>query len=165
MLAYIGCIQLVLRRQRFGDHCHPCFAPCTRRQQPAFLSWFLETLSLRCTLLLGVGITFSCMALIFNALAKGYDFFTYYFTLFLAPMMFLSGIFFPREQLPAFVRAIADWLPLSVAVDLVRLLYMDRRPEHALRHGLVLAVFAVVSFWIALALTRKRFRSWGAGLG
>lgn len=44
--------------------------------------------------LLGVGITFSCLALIFNALAKGYDFFTYYFTLFLTPMMFLSGIFF-----------------------------------------------------------------------
>ena len=39
--------------------------------------------------LLGVGITFSCIALIFNALAKGYDFFTYYFTLFLTPMMFL----------------------------------------------------------------------------
>jgi lipooligosaccharide transport system permease protein len=51
--------------------------------------------------LLGVGIAFSCIALIFNALAKGYDFFTYYFTLFLTPMMFLSGVFFPREQLPA----------------------------------------------------------------
>ena len=37
--------------------------------------------------LLLVGITFSCVALIFNALAKGYDFFTYYFTLFLTPMM------------------------------------------------------------------------------
>jgi lipooligosaccharide transport system permease protein len=37
---------------------------------------------------------------VFNALAKGYDFFTYYFTLFLTPMMFLSGVFFPREQLP-----------------------------------------------------------------
>jgi Nod factor-specific ABC transporter NodJ protein len=33
-------------------------------------------------ILLCVGITFSCIALIFNALAKGYDFFTYYFTLF-----------------------------------------------------------------------------------
>ena len=109
--------------------------------------------------LLGVGITFSCMALIFNALAKGYDFFTYYFTLFLTPMMFLSGIFFPREQLPAFVRAIADWLPLSVAVDLVRPLFLDRWPDQPLRHVLVLALFAVVSFWIALALTRKRFRS------
>jgi len=109
--------------------------------------------------LLGVGITFSCMALIFNALAKGYDFFTYYFTLFLTPMMFLSGIFFPRDQLPPLVRLLADWLPLSAAVDLVRPLFLDRWPEHALRHGLVLTVFAGVSFWVALALTRKRFRS------
>jgi hypothetical protein len=54
--------------------------------------------------LLGAGITFSCIALIFNALAKGYDFFTYYFTLFLTPMMFLSGVFFPRDQLPVAVR-------------------------------------------------------------
>jgi lipooligosaccharide transport system permease protein len=109
--------------------------------------------------LLGVGITFSCMALIFNALAKGYDFFTYYFTLFLTPMMFLSGIFFPREQLPDFVRVIADWLPLSVAVDLVRPMFMDRWPDEPWRLVLVLAGFAGVSFWIALALTRKRFRS------
>jgi lipooligosaccharide transport system permease protein len=109
--------------------------------------------------LLGVGITFSCMALIFNALAKGYDFFTYYFTLFLTPMMFLSGIFFPREQLPAFVRVIADWLPLSVAVDLVRPMFMDRWPDEPVRLVAVLAMFAGVSFWIALALTRKRFRS------
>jgi len=36
----------------------------------------------------GVGITFSCIALIFNALPQGYDFFTYYFTLFLTPMIF-----------------------------------------------------------------------------
>ena len=70
--------------------------------------------------LLCVGITFSCLALIFNALAKGYDFFTYYFTLFLTPMMFLSGVFFPSDQLPPWVRAIAEWLPLSQAVALVR---------------------------------------------
>ena len=110
-------------------------------------------------ILLLAGITFSCMALIFNALAKGYDFFTYYFTLFLTPMMFLSGIFFPREQLPAFVRAIADWLPLSVAVDLVRPMFMDRWPDEPVRLVLVLVGFAGVSFWVALALTRKRFRS------
>jgi lipooligosaccharide transport system permease protein len=109
--------------------------------------------------LLGVGITFSCMALIFNALAKGYDFFTYYFTLFLTPMMFLSGIFFPREQLPSFVRVVADWLPLSVSVDLVRPMFLDRWPEEPVRLVGVLAGFAGVSFWVALALTRKRFRS------
>jgi lipooligosaccharide transport system permease protein len=108
--------------------------------------------------LLGVGITFSCLALIFNALAKGYDFFTYYFTLFLTPMMFLSGIFFPLEQLPLVVRTISSWLPLTNAVELVRPLFMDQWPAHALRHALVLVVYAVGGFWIALALTRKRFR-------
>jgi lipooligosaccharide transport system permease protein len=104
-----------------------------------------------------VGITFSCIALIFNALAKGYDFFTYYFTLFLTPMMFLSGVFFPLEQLPEVVRVVADWLPLSNAVALVRPLFMDVWPTDALRHLLVLGTYAVVAFWIALALTRKRF--------
>ena len=108
--------------------------------------------------LLGVGITFSCIALIFNALAKSYDFFTYYFTLFLTPMMFLSGIFFPLEQLPAVVRAISHWLPLTNAVELVRPLFMDQWPTDWLRPVTVLAVYATVGFWLALALTRKRFR-------
>ena len=108
--------------------------------------------------LLGAGITFSCIALIFNALAKGYDFFTYYFTLFLTPMMFLSGIFFPREQLPPVVRIASDWLPLTNAVELVRPLFMDQWPAHPVRHTLVLAAYAVAGFWVALALTRKRFR-------
>ena len=109
--------------------------------------------------LLGVGITFSCIALIFNALAKGYDFFTYYFTLFLTPMMFLSGIFFPLEQLPAVVRTVSQWLPLTNAVDLVRPLFMDQWPAQPLRHVAVLAAYAVGGFWIALALTRKRFQA------
>lgn len=108
--------------------------------------------------LLFVGIMFSSIALIFNALAKGYDFFTYYFTLVLTPMMFLSGVFFPREQLPPLVRAISDWLPLTNAVELVRPLFMDQWPQQPLRHGVVLAATTVVAFWLALALTRRRFR-------
>ncbi len=108
-------------------------------------------------ILLGVGITFSSLALVFNALAKGYDFFTYYFTLFLTPTMFLSGVFFPLDQLPPFVRLVADWLPLSNAVALVRPLFMDQWPRDVLHHGGVLVAYAVVSFWVALAFTRKRF--------
>ena len=107
--------------------------------------------------LLGVGIAFSCIALIFNALAKGYDFFTYYFTLFMTPMMFLSGVFFPLEQLPDVVRVIANWLPLTNAVALVRPLFMDQWPDNWLQHSLVLVAYTVIAFWISLALTRKRF--------
>jgi len=109
--------------------------------------------------LLAAGVMFSSIALIFNALAKGYDFFTYYFTLVLTPMMFLSGVFFPRDQLPTVIRHISDWLPLTNAVELVRPLFMDRWPEHALRHGLVMAAYTVAAFWVALALTRRRFKA------
>ena len=109
--------------------------------------------------LAGAGITFASMALIFNALAKGYDFFNYYFTLFLTPMMFLSGVFFPRDQLPPLLRVVSDWLPLTNAVELVRPLFMDRWPDTPLRHLAVLAAYAVVAFWLALVLTRRRFRS------
>ncbi len=109
--------------------------------------------------LAAAGITFSCIALIFNALAKGYDFFTYYFTLGLTPMMFLSGIFFPREQLPEPVRLLSDWLPLTNVVELVRPMFLDQWPAEPVRHLAVLAAYAVAGFWLALALTRRRFRA------
>ena len=109
-------------------------------------------------LLLGVGITFSCLALIFNALAKNYDFFTYYFTLFLTPMMFLSGVFFPRDQLPGWVQWVSAWLPLTQAVELVRPLFMDRWPDPFLTPVLVLTTYAIVGYLIALRLTRRRFK-------
>ena len=104
-----------------------------------------------------VGITFSCIALIFNALAKGYDFFTYYFTLFLTPTMFLSGVFFPRDQLPTAMRLVSDWLPLTAAVELIRPLFLGQWPAQGWLHLAVLVAYAVIGFWVALALTRKRF--------
>jgi len=106
-----------------------------------------------------VGIMFSCIALIFNAMAKGYDFFTYYFTLFLTPTMFLSGVFFPRDQLPTVMRVVSDWLPLTAAVELIRPLFLGQLPAHGLQNLVVLVTYSVVGFWVALALTRRRFRS------
>lgn len=109
-------------------------------------------------LVLGLtGVTFASLALIFNALAKGYDFFTYYFTLWLTPMMFVSGVFFPREQLPGWVQTIGEVLPLTHAVHLVRPLFLDRWPDQAALHLAALAGYALVGFWVALALTRRRF--------
>lgn len=109
--------------------------------------------------LLCAGIMFSSIALISNALAQSYDFFTYYFTLELTPMMFLSGMFVPREQLSEAVRLASDWLPLTNAVELVRPLFMDEWPAHPLRHGLALAATTVAAYWFALAMTRRRFRA------
>lgn len=103
------------------------------------------------------GLVFASLALVFNALAKGYDFFTYYFTLFLTPMMFLSGVFFPLEQLPTWLMVLAQVLPLNHAVMLVRPLFMDQWPVEAALHLGALLAYGAAGFWIALALTRKRF--------
>ena len=108
-------------------------------------------------ILLGAGLTFSAIALIFTALARSYDFFAYYFTLFLTPMMFLSGVFFPRDQLPPALRAASDWLPLTNAVELVRPMFLDQWPANPWRSAAILAVYALAAFWVALALTRRRF--------
>lgn len=107
--------------------------------------------------LLCAGVMFSSIALIFNALAKSYDFFTYYFTLVLTPMMFLSGVFFPREQLPPLVRTVSDWLPLTNTIELVRPMFMDQWPAAPLRPALVLLCTSALAFWLALVLTRRRF--------
>ena len=46
-----------------------------------------------------VGLTFGAFGLVMNALAPSYDFFTYFFTLVLTPVLLLSGVFFPcRSQ-------------------------------------------------------------------
>jgi lipooligosaccharide transport system permease protein len=104
-----------------------------------------------------VGITFASIALVFNALAQGYDFFTYYFTLVLTPMTFLAGVYFPIEQMPAWLQQLAGVLPLTIAVELVRPLIIGRTPVHVLQPLAVLAVYASCGYFIALVLTRRRF--------
>ncbi len=103
-----------------------------------------------------IGLAFAALGLCVTALAPSYDFFMYYFTLFITPMMLLSGVFFPVEQLPAAVQAVATVLPLNHAVELVRPLLLGRTPEHVVLHCGVLLGVALVGYHVALALCRKR---------
>ena len=104
-----------------------------------------------------VGVTFASLALVFNALAKGYDFFTYYFTLVITPMTFLSGVYFPMSQMPPWLQAIGEVLPLKAAVDLVRPLVLGEMPADVLQPLLVLIAYAAAGYYLALVLTRRRF--------
>jgi lipooligosaccharide transport system permease protein len=88
------------------------------------------------------GITFASLAQVFNALAKGYDFFTYYFTLVITQMTFLSGVYFPISQMPPWLQGVAQVLPLKAAVDLVRPLVLGNIPADPLQPLLILAGYA-----------------------
>ena len=104
-----------------------------------------------------VGVTFASIALVFNALAKGYDFFTYYFTLVMTPMTFLSGVYFPISQMPAWLQTVAHVLPMTAAVEIVRPLMIGEWPGAWLQPLAVLAAYAVGGYYLALVLTRRRF--------
>lgn len=103
-----------------------------------------------------VGMTFASIALIVNAIAPGYDFFTYYFTLVLTPMIFLSGVYYPVTQLPFWLQNLSGVLPLSVAVQVVRPLLLGQMPAQPLLHLLILFAYCGAGFYIATVLTRRR---------
>jgi lipooligosaccharide transport system permease protein len=102
------------------------------------------------------GLAFAGMGLIMTALSPNYDFFMYYFTLAITPMMLLCGVFYPLAQLPPAIQAVAQVLPLTHAVELVRPLMSGSVPGSVFLHFAVLACYAVMSFYIALVLTRRR---------
>jgi len=102
------------------------------------------------------GLCFGAMGLIVTALAPSYDFFMYYFTLLITPMVLLCGVFFPVDQLPPLVQMIGAWLPLTHAVALVRPLLAGEIPGNIAFHLIALLAVAVVAFVIALTLTRRR---------
>jgi lipooligosaccharide transport system permease protein len=104
-----------------------------------------------------VGLTFSALGLCFNAKAKGYDSFSYYFTLVLTPLIFISGVYYPMENLPEWLQAVASLLPLASAVDLVRPAVIGQWPTNVALKLLHLTAFALAAFYVALVLTRHRF--------
>lgn len=103
-----------------------------------------------------VGLCFGAFGLIMNALAPGYDFFTYFFTLVLTPMLLLSGVFFPVDQMPAALQFVSGLLPLKHAIDIARPLLTGRIPDALALNVLVLVAYAVIGYYVALVLTRRR---------
>ncbi len=102
------------------------------------------------------GLCFAGPALVVNAVATGYDFFNYYFVLALTPMMITCGVFYPIDTLPEVVQRLVHLLPLTHAVALTRPLVSGQPVEQPLLHLTVLLAFAAVTYYVAVALTRKR---------
>ncbi|HSE00204.1 MAG TPA: ABC transporter permease [Burkholderiales bacterium] len=102
------------------------------------------------------GLVFASLGLVMTALSPSYDFFMYYFTLVITPMMLVSGVFFPVGQLPGWLQAVTQFLPLTHAVELARPLMGGAAPAQIALHLAVLAAYAIAGFSIALVLTRRR---------
>lgn len=103
-----------------------------------------------------VGLTFAGPALVMSALARGYDFFNYYVTLLLTPMLLLSGVFYPVSSLPPALQGLVQVLPLTHAVDLIRPLVAGQQVADVPLHLAVLAGYGLAGYLAAVALVRRR---------
>src|SRR5512134_73516 len=106
-----------------------------------------------------IGLAFGALALIATALSPSYDFFMYYFTLFVTPMGMLCGVFYPIDSLPAALQAVSWVLPLTHATELVRPLFLGQVPPHAVLNVAVLLAYAAAGFYAAMILFRRRLLS------
>jgi lipooligosaccharide transport system permease protein len=103
-----------------------------------------------------VGLCFGALGLVMNALAPGYDFFTYFFTLVITPMLLFSGVYFPVDQMPAWLATVAGALPLKHAIDIARPLMLGRIPSNVAVHVAVLLAYSLAAYYVAVTLTRHR---------
>ncbi|MBN2855781.1 MAG: ABC transporter permease [Halothiobacillaceae bacterium] len=103
-----------------------------------------------------MGLAFAGPAIMMSAIAGSYDFFNYYFVLVVTPMFMLSGVFFPLDSFPPALQVVVQFLPLTHAVEVIRPLIVGQPVAQLGLHLLVLAGFAAVSFYGAVAMVRRR---------
>ncbi len=111
------------------------------------------------------GLMFSGIAMCFTALAPNIDFFNYPIFLFITPMLFLSGTFFPLSSLPEAAQGLAlAVLPLTQVVNLTRgavsgstEVLLGLNTQTLIPLSLVwVAVIMVVFFIVSINLMKKR---------
>ncbi len=102
------------------------------------------------------GLCFAGPAIVMSAISPGYDFFNYYFVLAVTPMFILCGVFYPVSTLPESIQSVVQILPLTHAVELTRPLVAGLPVENPLLHLGVLAIYALLGYYLAVVFTRKR---------
>jgi lipooligosaccharide transport system permease protein len=102
------------------------------------------------------GLMFSSIALFFTSVAPSIYSFNYYFTLFITPMFFLSGVFFPISAFPDVMQGLTWIAPLTPVADLTRAM-VSGQPGEGTWWGLAIIMgYTAVFFPLALIMMKRR---------
>jgi len=102
------------------------------------------------------GLLFASLGLVVTARAPSYDFFNYYFTLFISVMFLFSGVFFPLANLPPWAQTLAWFLPLTHAVRVSRALVAGTPTPAMLADVAWMAIVGIVAYVVAERFVRRR---------
>ncbi len=102
------------------------------------------------------GMMFSVLALLVTSFVKTINHFNFYFSGFISPMFFFSGVVFPISNLPAYVRPIAEMIPLTHSVRLTRAICAGQYDWILLLDVLYIIVFIFLIGYFAVERLKKR---------
>jgi lipooligosaccharide transport system permease protein len=102
------------------------------------------------------GVLFSSIAILYTSLVPSFYSFNYYFTLFITPMFFFSGVFFPLTKFPQIVQNISRVIPLTPVVQISRALVRGEFNPSLLVSLAIIIVLSVIFFSISLITMRRR---------
>ena len=106
-------------------------------------------------LLLGV-FSFVGLGVVLTSFAKDQETAVMMMTTIMFPMMFLSGVFFPIEQMPWFMQSISKFLPLTYVADSLRKVMVLGADIPAISTELsILIIFGVVMTAIAVPVFKR----------
>jgi len=102
------------------------------------------------------GLMFSSMAMVYTSKVPAIYTFNYYFTLWITPMFFFAGVFFPLSAFPEIVQRLSWIAPLTPVVEITRAL-MAGNLYWGLFTGLgVITALTALLFWLSLVLMKRR---------
>ena len=101
------------------------------------------------------GILFASIAILFTSIVPAIYSFNYYFTLFITPMFFFSGVFFPLSSFPEIVQTLSWIAPLTPVVHLTRAL-INGEFQLDLLWALALIIALTLLFFSISLVTMKR---------
>lgn len=113
-------------------------------------------LALVLVLMVFTGLLFSSLAMIVTSFSPSFDFFNYYTELVITPMLFFSGVFFPLDNFPAWMKTLAGFLPLTHAVKVSRAAFSGTPQPGLIGNILVILVLETIAFSIAVRTMKKR---------
>ncbi|MFZ2658390.1 MAG: ABC transporter permease [Victivallales bacterium] len=102
------------------------------------------------------GIIFAVLSLLITSYIKTINHFNFYFTGLLSPMFFFSGVVFSVDELPVYLRPVAEALPLTHPVRIVRLICTERMSAIIIWDLAYIALFTVIVGCLATSRLRKR---------
>jgi lipooligosaccharide transport system permease protein len=116
----------------------------------------LPSMLLLVLLMVLVGILFGSLAMIVTSFAPNFDFFNYYSELVITPMLFFSGVFFPLDRFPPWMKALSQFMPLTHAVAVARAVFNGEYPRGLILNFAVILALAGAAFLLGVRRMKKR---------